>query len=74
MRKAVTVYQMIRKLSEAGLINDETSISIFEGRGILGTGKWYQDGILVYGTRPVKSFTWEEGNRLTVAVHEKEEN
>lgn len=70
----MTVYRMILSLVGEELINDETSISIFEGRGILGTGKWYQDGILVYGTRPVKSFTWEEGNRLTVAVHEKEEN
>lgn len=58
----------LKKLTEMGLIDDNTEIVIREGEGFdtFARGNWYQDDILAYDTREVESFTWQDDNRLYI--------
>lgn len=67
-KKEMTVQRIFE---ETGLIDDNTMICIRKDfLHALARGNWYQDNILKYENREVKSFTWEDGNKLYIDLKE----
>lgn len=58
----------IRRLMVKGLINDETEITVHDGRKILAVGNWYNDNIVKYIRTEISAFTWNKQGKLLINI------
>lgn len=58
----------VQQIIEMGLVNDMTKVFIRKDCTFMAHGNWYQDNVLEYVDREVKSFTWQNDGKFYIDI------
>lgn len=59
----------LNKIIEMNLVKDETMVVIRNNElQLLTCGNWFQDNVLNYLDREIKSFTWQDDRRIYIDI------
>lgn len=61
----------ISKLYEAGIINDDTKITVRNSHFVIvAAGNWFNDNIQDYINKELESFSWQDNNKVFAYLKE----